>query len=145
VVKGKSGLIIAVSLVLVGGLAFAQIGGNFTVSQKPAATVTQNLPPAPSAIVQEPKATPLPERSFASGKLEMAPESKTLYSSSAPGEGDYSYTLRREKKEVVITSGVSYVPGEGLNIKTAKPDEVVQIQRDNSYNTDYQVMLKKKY
>jgi hypothetical protein len=145
--KGKL-LRIAILVILLVGLYLFFQGGQLFVKQ---------VPPAPPEVQTEPPATPsaapLENVSSVSSGVGDVSQSSSLALSPAPRTGDlsqassdYSYSIKKpEKKELQILPGVSYVPKEGVSIKTASKDETIQIQRDRSYNTDYQVLWKKKY
>jgi len=136
---------IAILVMLLAGLYLLFQGGQLFVKQEP---------PAPREVKAEPPVSisPAPQESVSSvesvssgesGSMALSPVPRTPAASQA--NSDYSYTIKKEKKELQILPGVTYAPSEGVNIKTASKDETIQLQRGHSYNTDYQVLWKKKY
>ena len=138
---------IAILVMLLAGLYLLFQGGQLFVKQEPPAPPEVKVKAEPPVSI-----SPAPQESVSSGDSVSFGESGSMALSPAPrtpaasqANSDYSYTIKKEKKELQILPGVTYVPSEGVNIKTASKDETIQLQRDHSYNTDYQVLWKKKY
>lgn len=135
---------IGLLVVLLVGLYFFFQGGATFMTNKPSMPPTiKTEAPAPLPPAKQQTVTTAAE-SPSSGTVELSTES--YHTQSAPqNNSDLSYSLKRENKERQITPGVTFVPGQGISIKTDNKDETVQLQRDHTYNGDYQVMWKKKY
>ncbi|VBB07623.1 Hypothetical protein LUCI_2888 [Lucifera butyrica] len=93
------------------------------------------------------------------GTLRLVPEPQTVVSPSRP-TADISYSIRKEKKQdYPIMPGVTFEPGEGLNIKTADAADGIQVRREGiniklsndpdaasiQINRDHQILWQKKF
>lgn len=139
---------IAILVILLLGIYLFVQGGPLFVKQAPPAP----QPPAegkaePPAVVSPPAQQPVSSGGGGQGQSDsMALEHSPRSVDTSQTNTDYSYSIRNEKKkEYLVLPGVTYVPKEGVNIKTAVPDETIHLSRDHSYHSDYQVLWQKKY
>lgn len=127
---------------------FSQGGQVFVKQAPPLPPEVKTEPPAASVSPAPPETVSSGDSAAAqsggqSGSLTLAPVPRGQ--DTLPANSDYSYTIKNEKKELQILPGVTYAPRDGVSIKTSSKDEVIQLQRDHSSNTDYQVLWKKKF
>jgi hypothetical protein len=134
-------LVLALALVTVAFLLVHT--GFFAVKSPPPAPPAPTPAAAPPAPPAPPAETPAPAAAGGrNGQMRLADKPET-YAPTPPADADYSYSLKKQDNRRVILPGVSYVPGQGIDIKTSGKDATVQIKRDSTY--DYQVMWQKKY
>lgn len=147
--KSLTGIVVIVMLLV--GLYFFFPSGEKLVEQ-PRPVIEDTNQESSSASPETQTAAQLAKDSSSSDfhgeqtvRLRLSPASSGG-SDSAYSPADFSYSIKRENKEVEILPGVTYAK-RSVCIKTANKDETVQLQRqhlDNS-NTDYRVLWQKKY
>lgn len=101
-------------------------------------TVRQTAEPAINI-----KAVTIGEPAEAKATLRLSPAAHT-YSSVEQVQPEVSYSQRRNNDERTLTPGVTYKPGEGINVKVDE-DEKIQIGRDRYRSGEYQVRWKKTF
>jgi hypothetical protein len=134
---------LAVLIILAAAAYLAVTAGPTAVKTPPAAPPEQTpaaAPPAAPSGENQPAAS-----GPRSGQMRLA-DAPDTFAPLRPEPADYTYTLKKERKERAIAPGVTYVPGEGIHIKTSGKDATIRITRDTTYQaSDYQVMWHKKY
>jgi hypothetical protein len=86
------------------------------------------------------------QKSFTRHQYEpMKLEPQKEENDTAPELDSYSLSLKKDSNERQITPAVSITPGKGVNVKLPGKDETIELEKDHSYSSDYQVVWKKKF
>jgi hypothetical protein len=147
-VKRKLILTILITTLLIALYIFAQ---GFFVTTEPDKTPVTETKPADvhnSPVRSEGQAPASSDPAGPAGpqKMELSPAEKRLTKTKQTVVEDFTYSLKKERKEKQITPGVSYESGKGINMKIPDQEETVQIRRDHTYREgEYRVLWEKKY
>jgi hypothetical protein len=137
--------ILVILIALLAGLYAVWQGGNLTTKEKPPAPAeTKTAVPAPPKA-EETEVPATAEETARSGQMQLSPAPGS-FTSAPRADADFSYSLKKDSTERELLPGVTYDPGQGVNIKLNNKQESIQLQRDHTYpTTDYQILWKKKY
>jgi hypothetical protein len=134
---------IALLVVLLVGLYFFFQGGALVVTDKPSEPSTSKTEVPAISPANQKSETPAAQAPT-SGTIALSEEARN--NQAVPqANPEFSCSLKKEDNERKIAPGVAVIPGQGISIKTDAKDETVMLQRDHTYNGDYQVLWKKKY
>lgn len=133
---------LAIILTLLAAIGYFALPGTPTSVKSP--PPVGKPPSAPAHVPAGVENLPAPAAEPRTGRMEMS-SSPPSFAPTPSAPATLSYSLKKENSERTILPGVTYSPGQGVNIKTANTNETVQIKRDAGQTTDYQVMWQKKY
>ncbi len=135
-------------LLILAAAAYLAVAAGPPVAQTPPAASPEHtpaaMPPAPAGD-RQPAPAPASVSAARSGQMRLS-EAPDTFVSSQPQPAGYTYSLKKEHKEHAVMPGVTFVPGDGVHIKTSDKETTIRITRDPTYPaSDYQVMWHKKY